>query len=82
MSRTNRGPSRNTSYALTVVCCAMLTVFSLLDGNYWSAFTFSCIAAGLGLILVGAEERGGFLRALVWVFLVTAVLSGLARYVL
>ena len=82
MSRTDRVRSRNTSYAIAAGCCAMLTVFNLLDGDYWSAFSFSCIAAGLGLTLVGVEERGGFLRALPWVFLVTALLSGLARYVL
>lgn len=54
-------------------------VLNLFDGAYLSALTWICFAAVMGLILAEAEERGGILAVLLWIFLAGAVLASLAN---
>lgn len=65
-----------------VLALSASAVLNLFDGAYLFAFTQLCLVALLGLMLVRAEERGGILAVLLWVFLAGTALASLASLAL
>lgn len=57
---------------------AVSSFFSLLGGAYLPALAWAGMAATMGTSLAGAEDKGGILYILLWVFMATAVLASLA----
>lgn len=77
-------PSRSrpswSNWLLTIGAFALSAsaIINLFDGAYLFALMQVSLVASFSLMLAKAEERGGILAALLWIFLTVAVLSSLA----